>query len=94
MKYRLKPIDVEAMQFAGGAEAIGEILDWMDSGMLVWSHEGFKLMTLHGPTLIPPGEWIVRYGPGEFWRCPDKEFRAKYEPLEDASQGAQGECEA
>ena len=82
MKYRLKPVEVEAMQFRGNAESMGELLDWMDGPLLVWSHEGFKLMTLHGPARIAPDEWIIKDSENNYWRCPAKDFMERYEPIE------------
>lgn len=83
MKYRLRPVDVEAMQFTG-RPSFAEVGKWMGGGGGLSGQDDklWYLRTPEGWAPIAEGEWIIKRGEGEFWRCPDKEFKEEYEPRE------------
>jgi len=82
-KFKRKPETVEAMQFLGSASYI-ELDDWMDGGLIGSDSGGWQLRTPVGWAHIPVGEWVIKTGHNEFWRCPDDEFKATYEPVDPA----------
>jgi len=78
-KFKRKPETVEAVRFYG-IESVGKIVEWMDSAMI--GIEGtWQLHTPEGWAEIKPGEWIIRFGRHEYYRCPDGEFHDEYERL-------------
>jgi len=86
MKFRKKPVVIEAVQFtADGAEdAIAFAGDDMtltagDDGMV---HPAIK--TLEGHLRVSEGDWIIRGVKGEHYPCKPDIFAATYEPVENA----------
>ena len=84
MRFRKKPVEVEAMKWTGSLT--GEFRDWL--GAAEWRHV-YRDDTLHIPTLegtmtANPGDWIIRGVAGEFYPCKPDIFAATYEPVEAA----------
>ena len=82
MKYRKKPVEVEALQWTGdNAQAIRDFLREATYG---WSPvgDGWLIYTREGVMTADPGDWIIRGVTGEFYPCKDPIFRATYEPVE------------
>lgn len=78
MKFRKKPIVIEAVQFT---DNLGEIEKFC--GNDVGLQDGvFVAFTLEGPLRISPGDWIIRGVKGEFYPCKPDIFAATYEPVE------------
>lgn len=78
MKYRKKPVVIEAVQwFKHGDHAQVEHIpyDSDDRG-----HGWIK--TLEGGHIVSPGDWIIRGVRGEFYPCKPDIFDATYEPAE------------
>lgn len=90
MKFRKKPIVIEAMQFNGASSGI-EIQLW------ITRHEGkatlqyvegedplsllrITIDTLEGCMIAQPGDWIIKGVKGEFYPCKPDIFEATYEP--------------
>lgn len=88
MKYRKKPVIIEAMRF-DSPEAAERIREW--SGGLVHPHEGDP--TPERPSLlvigtfavlrrpVSLGDWVIREGEGRYHPCPPELFEATYEPV-------------
>lgn len=95
MKFRKKPVVVEAMQFR--ASNYQEILDWVGSK---WPHDrnssagaygnnengifvavGMWIQTLEGKMDAMPEDWIIRGIKGEYYPCKPGIFAATYEPV-------------
>ena len=76
MKFRKKPVVVDAIQFN---ENMYEIRQFVGAdarfrgGQLV-------IKTLEGPLYASPGDWIIRGVKGEFYPCKPDIFEATYEP--------------
>ena len=86
MKYRKKPVVIEAIWFTGE-----NILD-----LMAWAHEGLPaeansilvpdvngtlaVRTLEGQMTASPGDWIVKGSKGEFYPVKPDIFEATYEP--------------
>lgn len=85
MKYRKKPVVIEAKQFTG-----------METDTFVFNGESvtktflvmvnpekqkcLEIHTLEGTHRADPGDWIIRDVKGEFYPCKPDIFAATYEP--------------
>jgi hypothetical protein len=84
MRYRKKPVVIEAMQFVAGGQDL--IARWM-IGHDAWdqfgvSGDGVQISTLEGVMTANPGDWIIRGIKGEFYPCKSDIFTATYEAAE------------
>ena len=83
MKFRKKPVVIEAIQWDGK--------NWKDVDlfMLGCRHElwdgslTIDIMTLEGTMTAMPEDWIIKGVQGEFYPCKPDIFEATYEPVED-----------
>ena len=84
-KYRKKPVVVEAIQFTGNHEEIGNWIDqWHNEcdGPGMWDSDGALIIaTLEGDMKANNGDWIIRGVKGEFYPCKPDIFEATYEPV-------------
>lgn len=97
MRYRKKPVEVDAIQWNG--ENIQEVLDFCYSDTR-WK-EGIESHYVHGPSIghvpatgdldIPtlegtmnarPGDWIIRGVRGELYPCKPDIFEQTYDKVE------------
>jgi hypothetical protein len=83
VKYRKKPLVIEARQFTGPGDgpAIagwcgGEYKDPGGAKPLIVVH------TLEGEMVAFPGDWVIHGVIGEFYPCKPEVFAATYEPAE------------
>lgn len=91
MKYKKKPVVIEAIQYDGEWKPIIDwltddvhfVLQFMTRPPIVRNHEGFlEITTLEGVMTAQPGDWIICGVKGEFYPCKDDIFQATYEPAE------------
>lgn len=87
MKFRKKPVVIDAIQFDPGSEhktklphpvvATGGI------GADNYNYDGFEFFieTLEGPMRVTPGDWIICGIKGEYYPCKPDIFEATYEPV-------------
>lgn len=94
MKYRKRPVVIEAVQFdgtPGGANAVLNAFDIPDAKFRPGGHSepwtpadlgwGTLLIpTLEEPHTASPGDWIIRGIKGEFYPCKPDIFALTYEP--------------
>jgi hypothetical protein len=91
MRYRKKPVVVEAMHWDGTTASIARICAWANDGaekpnvsyLTAANVEGpFDVLceTLEGPLKASPGDWIIKGVKGEFYPCKPDIFEATYEP--------------
>lgn len=84
MKYRKKPVVVEAMLFVGGHESVLQVVEWVRSygGDARYDdlYRYVSLPTLEGTMMARPGDWVIRGVQGEFYPCKPDIFDATYEP--------------
>jgi hypothetical protein len=82
MKYRKKPVVIEAVQLRAGEiphELDGAIMD----GKISFKEDGTCLIaTLEGDMIGRPGDWIIQGVAGEFYPCKPSIFEATYEAVE------------
>ena len=81
MRFRKKPVEVEAMQFT--EESGAEVWEWADSKPM-YDHRsqvcGLRIYTREGDMKADFGDWIIRGVQGEFYPCKPDIFAATYEP--------------
>ena len=89
MKFRKKPVVIEAVKWTG--ENADEILDFGNSGPApLWgadfciNREGkqVEIFTLEGTMCANIGDWIIRGVAGEFYPCKPDIFERTYEQAE------------
>jgi hypothetical protein len=92
MKFRKKPVVIEAVQFDGSKKSFDEIWDWMGgdvgpncgyTGPSEDDPQGFKILTLEGRVNATLGDWIIKGIKGEFYPCKPDIFAATYEPVDE-----------
>lgn len=93
MKYRKKPVVVEAIQLRW--DTWSEMCDFIGVGKLEdGKPEGFspngksdvlglKIPTLEGVMEASEGDWVIKGIKGEFYPCKPDIFEATYEKLEE-----------
>jgi hypothetical protein len=89
MKYRKKPVEVEAMWYDGSMASFDSIWKWMggDDG----PNQGYKgsadrpgcfdIKTLEGELAAYPGDWIIKGVAGEFYPCRRDIFELTYDEV-------------
>lgn len=80
MKYKKKPVEIEAMQWDGTIEGGNEIIDWSD-GSVKWYPATHRLViyTLEGQMNVASRDWVIRGVKGEYYPCKPDIFDATYE---------------
>lgn len=85
MKYRKKPVVIEAHQFDGTTESLAFITNWSE-GVACDAREevvGNKVMmeidTLEGAMYVAPGDYVILGVKGEFYPCKPDIFWMTYE---------------
>ncbi|MFJ7297537.1 hypothetical protein [Streptomyces collinus] len=89
-RFRKKPVEIEAVQFAGGnsVQVAQFITDGggrfrADTHPTDGAQDVFHIVTLEGEMRATDGDWIIKGVAGEFYPCRDDIFRATYEPADD-----------
>jgi hypothetical protein len=81
MKYRKKPVVIEAMQLTSGK--FWDVYHWIDESGAVdeWDDEplGIKIKTLEGDVWAREGDWVIRGISDEFYPCKPDIFELTYE---------------
>lgn len=87
MKYRKKPVMVEAFRWTGNYDQTEDpywIIDAILSGVATFDHGLMRIHTLsEGVITTPVGYWIIRDSSGELSICKPDIFEATYELLDD-----------
>jgi hypothetical protein len=82
MKYRKKPVIIEAFQWLGTQESWEKIIAM---GNVPWKpgemgSKTFSITTLEGDHLVSEGDFIIKGVAGEFYPCKPDIFEKTYEP--------------
>jgi hypothetical protein len=93
MKYRKKPVVVEAVAFDGTAQGCDTVIRFTgeDSGVSYYEIGGVRIYdvfieTREGRMCARPGDYVIKGVKGEFYPCKPDIFEATYEPAyEDGS---------
>lgn len=83
MRFRKKPVVIEAMQF-GPQGMAAAIIAWAHRyGVTIQlKHSGLCIHTLEGPMLASRGDWVIRGIHNEFYACKPDIFEKTYEVAE------------
>lgn len=95
MKYRKKPVVIEAVQWNGANHLICET--FMKGSEAYISRENSQIgeiviPTLEGTMLASPGDWIIKGVNGEFYPCKPDIFEKTYEPADSSSSMGFGDA--
>lgn len=84
MKFRKKPVVIEAEQFDGHNNPFGVVKyhDCQTHGGACTYGGRHIVETLEGAHIATPGDWIIRGVKGEFYPCKPDIFEATYERVE------------
>jgi len=83
MKFRKKPIVVEAIQYEDTKQGHKVILAFCPTGRFKHGvgRDFFEITTLEGRSTASPGGWIIKGVKGEFYPCEPEIFAMTYEPM-------------
>lgn len=90
MKFRKKPVIVEAMRFSTNNEVCSPTMDaivnWANQGKekcVAWHNcTDIFIVTLEGEMKAKVGDWIIKGIKGEFYPCKADIFEATYERVQ------------
>jgi hypothetical protein len=82
IKYRKKPVVVEAMQYIGDTQSVYNIRKFVGKEL---DGNGCDLFidTLEGVMTISPNDYVIKGIKGEFYPCKPDIFDESYEIVED-----------
>ena len=82
MKFRKKPVVVDAARFEGGPGNASMIRNHFAPAPVSYSEQSdcLNITTLEGVMRADPGDWIIRGVKGELYPCKPDIFAATYEP--------------
>ena len=91
MKFRKKPVVIEAVQIEKGMDIPEWLRNAYDDGDVdfgglspfIRNQPYFLVNTLEGTMLGDAGDWIIRGVQGELYPCKPDIFEATYEPVEE-----------
>ena len=88
MKYRKKPVVIEAVEWTGYNR--DEVLALVAGGdprgervVEMAGEDALRIRTLEGDMIAVPGSYIIRGVKGELYPCRPDIFAATYEPVEE-----------
>ena len=90
MKFRKKPVEIEAVQFDGTRASCNAIAKWQmgrpyTAPLPSKQKKGafnMEIITLEGAMIARPGDWIIKGVNGEFYPCKPDIFEKTYERVE------------
>ena len=77
MRFRKKPVEIEAIQFVGNFDEI----ELFVGGDAEFRNGELVIATLEGPLKASPNDWIIKGIKGEFYPCKPDIFAATYEEV-------------
>ncbi len=81
MKYRKKPVVIEAILFDGDNAPYCSA--WCEGIVDYGRRPGIVIRTEEGDMFASPGDWIIRGVKGEFYPCKPDIFEMTYEAVEE-----------
>lgn len=79
MKYRKKPVIIDAVRFILNGD---EIVEWSDYQVVMVEKNLLIIETLEGDMFVRPGDWVIRGVENEYYPCKNSIFRDTYEEAE------------
>ena len=85
MKYRKKPVVIEAMEWDGTTPSANNICEKLNAReSFRWNFDNqFVIKTLEGEHLVSNGDYIIKGVKGEFYPCKPDIFEMTYEKVEE-----------
>ena len=92
MKYRKKPVIIDAIQWDGKGETFNKIVEFVGDSLCVCEHgkvdTNFKryelsIKTLEGEMHVSEWDYIIKGVQGEFYPCKPDIFEQTYEKVEE-----------
>ena len=80
MKYRKKPVVVEAMQFTADTKS-NDVIKVFGEDPIEPDMNGYFILTLEGAMEVTYGDYIIKGVQGEFYPCKPDIFRETYEEV-------------
>lgn len=85
MKYRKKPVVIEAIQFLDDDARVSELIEFTDGKFMAFGdaeHYSFaKINTLEGKIKVSVGDYIIKGVNGELYPCEEEVFLKNYESV-------------
>ena len=81
MRYRKKPVEIEAVQWTG--ENLEEIEEFAKGALVRRGPVNIAISTLEGLMEASKGDYIIKGITGEFYPCKPDIFKATYEEVEE-----------
>lgn len=86
MKFRKKPVVVEAVRFPYDGIITQEFINFLklnpQQAMVGEGYNFWEINTLEGTMVAEKGDWVIKGIKGEFYPCKPDIFEATYEPVE------------
>lgn len=80
MKFRKKPVVIEAMQWDGTIGGMMDVKEFTGGNSKMSGTGELSIYTLEGPLKASPKDWIIKGIKGEFYPCKPDIFEATYDP--------------
>lgn len=81
MKYRKKPVTIEAVQWTGSnLDELREFVPEEHRNNKI--HQPLGIKTLEGVMTISKGDWVIKGVKGEFYPCKPDIFEMTYEKID------------
>jgi len=87
MRFRKKPVIIEAIQWDGESETLAELSEFTGQRRLRFDPERETLIieTLEGNHIATKGDWIIKGVKGECYPCKPDIFELTYELVSDVA---------
>lgn len=89
MKYRKKPVVIEAFRWTGGPDQTEDpvwIVERIQDGSVFFADGRLHIKTLEGTMAADVGDYIIKGVKGELYPCKPDIFAATYEAVEEPPQ--------
>lgn len=90
MRYRKKPVVIDAIKFEYSESGVRELKEFVGDSLESWSKDrhpdavgSAKIKTLEGVILATEGDYIIKGVKGEFYPCKPDIFEMTYERVEE-----------
>ena len=87
MKYRKKPVVIEAFRWTGGPDQTEDpiwIIEKIKEGDVTFGKTNMKIKTLEGIMTATSGDWIIKGINGEIYPCKPDIFEMTYEEVKES----------
>lgn len=80
MKYRKKPVEIEAIKYKYDLDNIIELIEFVGENLKVIDGTPY-IKTLEGNMMISDGDYVIKGVKGEFYPCKPDIFEQTYEKV-------------